>query len=100
MDRPGIKVFAFLTVAVASPVMAEDQEPYDPTQYADENPEYGFAWIPFVLGIMLVSTIWAIHEATQPDAPAGDQQDIYEQLRDIYGEECMTNMSVSLGYVH
>ena len=105
MDRSGIKVFAFLTVAlmltvaVASPVMAEDQEPYDPTQYADENPEYGFAWIPFILGIVLVSTIWAIHEATQPDAPAGDQQDIYEQLRDIYGEEWMNNMDVSLGYI-
>ena len=104
MDRPGMKVFAFLTVAlmltvaVASPVMAEDPEPYDYTTYSDD-PEYGFAWIPFILGIVLVSTIWAITEASAPDSPAGDQQDIYKQLRDIYGEEWMNNMDVSLSYI-
>ena len=99
-----MKVFAFLTVAlmltvaVASPVMAEDPEPYDYTTYSDD-PEYGFAWMPFVIGILLVSTIWAITEASAPDSPAGDQQDIYQQLRDIYGEEWMNNMDVSLSYI-
>lgn len=105
MDNIGVKSFAFLSVAllmvvaVATPVMAEDQEPYDATAYDEDNPEYGLFWIPFLLGITLVSTIWLVTELTGPSDPAGDQEDVYKQLRDVYGTEWMNNMNTSLGFI-
>lgn len=104
MKNTGTRVFAvasvmmLMVIAMASPLMADDVDSAVPEDALDD-PEYGFAWIPFIIGAMLVASIWMVNELAAPDPPAGNQQEIYEQLRDVYGTEWMSNMDVSLGYI-
>ena len=121
MDVRSTRLFAIFSVvlvvavAVCSPAIAG--EPVDVVEQDDElsnllramesdeslvegDPEYGIGILAVVaIAIICVSAYFIVDRLAPPNDPSGSQESIYEQLRQIYGEEWMRNMDVSLNYI-
>lgn len=94
-------VMMLIVVGVATPMLSDDTEAETVISPLDEEyPEYGVVWMPiiFIIGMAVSAGVGYVvgeHFAE----PAGNQEDIYRQLREIYGEKTMDTIDSVVGLI-
>ena len=112
MNRNSIFAFAsafmLMAVALAVPMVSDDaQADYqsdvlatygDPVLYS-EDPEYGLGVVGGFLIGLTVGLIIGITMAQAPETPASDQEEVYKQLRQVYGETWISSFNVAKDFI-
>ncbi len=94
-------VMVLIVVGVATPMLSDDTEAETVISPLDEEyPEYGVVWMPiiFIIGMAVSAGIGYVAGEHFAE-PAGNQEDIYRQLREIYGEKTMDTIDSVVGLI-
>lgn len=99
-------VMVLMAVAFASPAITDDVDadqtvitlPEESLVYSDD-PEYGLGALGgFAIGLV-VGIIIGVTVAQAPETPASNQEEIYKQLRQVYGETWIASFDVAKNFI-